>query len=147
MPSIRDLFPDRWLKPHHLAGRSPTVAIEAVTVEPCFNPRSKRNEARLVVQFHAKQLRLILNKTQAVALASLTGDEDYSTWPGHLCQLSAGVAPNGAPTIVITPAPDKPRPVVAEDPDPVLAELHHVKQQARDYLAAEGNAGEEKIPY
>lgn len=110
MPSIRDLWPDRWLKPHHLADHTPTVAVEAVTVVQCFNPRTKRNEAHLVVAFHDKRLRLILNKTQAVALASLTGDENYSTWPGHLCQLSAGVAPNGAPTIVITPAPDKPTP-------------------------------------
>ena len=108
MASIRDLFPDKWLKPHHLAGRTPTVAIEAVTVEQLFDPRARRHGPKIVLTFYGKEKRLPLNKTQAVALATITGEEDYTTWPGHLCQLSAGVAPNGAPTIVITPAPDKP---------------------------------------
>ena len=107
MPSIRNLWPDRWLKPAALQNHTPTVAIEACTVEDCYNPRSRRTEPKLIVQFHDKTLRLILNKTQALALAALADSEDYTEWPGHLCQLSAGIAPNGQSTIVITPAPDK----------------------------------------
>lgn len=138
MPSsIRDIWPDKWLKPAHLQGHTPTVAIEAVTVEDCYNPRSRRSEARLIVAFHNKHLRLILNRTQALALAAITGEEDYSVWPGYLCQLSAGIAPNGQATVVITPAPDKPARLAAEDPDSATAEYAHRAAQALAYLSAE----------
>lgn len=106
MPSIKDLFPDRWLKPEVINGHRPRVAIEAVTVEPLYNPRSKRHEKKLIVKFHAKELRLPLNKTQATALASICKTDDYSLWMGYEVVLSTGKAPNGSDTIVISPLPD-----------------------------------------
>ncbi len=42
-------------------GKRPTV-----TVEPLYNPRSKRHEIRLILAFYKKVLRLPLNKIQAV---------------------------------------------------------------------------------
>lgn len=107
MPSIRELWPDKWLRAEHLQGKRPTVAIEAVSVEPLYNPRSKRHEPKLIVSFYGKSLRLVANKTQATALAAICGSDDYTTWPGYRVVLSAGKAPNGADTIVISPLPDK----------------------------------------
>ena len=72
MPSIKDLFPDKWLRPEHLRGRAVTVAVQGAQVEQLFNPRSRRNEPKLVLEFHGKQLRLPLNKTQAHAMAAIT---------------------------------------------------------------------------
>lgn len=106
MPSIKDIFPDKWLKPEVINGHRPRVAIEAVTVEQLFNPRSKKHEPKLVVRFHKKELRLVCNKTQATALATICKTPDYTLWQGHEVVLSTGKAPNGADTILISPVPD-----------------------------------------
>ena len=106
MPSIKDLWPDRWLRPNIINGHQPRVVIEQVGLERLFNPRTKREEPRLVVKFHKKELRLILNKTQAHALAAICKSDDYSKWGGHEVLLSVTKAPNGADTIVINPVPD-----------------------------------------
>ena len=108
MPSIKDLFPDKWLRPEHLRGRAVTVAVQGAQVEQLFNPRSRRNEPKLVLEFHGKQLRLPLNKTQAHAMAAITKTDDYTQWKGHQCVLSPGIAPNQQPTIQIAPVPEKP---------------------------------------
>jgi hypothetical protein len=60
------------------------------------------------VSFYKKQLRLVCNKTQAEALATITGTDDYSQWIGHQVVLSEGTAPTGQPTIIISPIPDPP---------------------------------------
>ena len=98
MPSIKDLWPDRWLKPAVLQNRTVRVAIAGVSVEPVYNPRTRRQEEHLIVAFHGKELRLIVNKTQAVALAAITRTEDYTAWPSHGIVLSVGKSPNGMDT-------------------------------------------------
>lgn len=103
MPSIKEFWPDRWLKPEHLADRRARVIIETVTVEQLFNPRTRHHEPRLIIAFHAKNLRMVLNRTQATALADITQTDDYTRWVGHEIILSRGTAPNGSPTIVISP--------------------------------------------
>lgn len=110
MPSINDFFPDRWLHAEHLQGKRPRVVVEAINVEALFNPRVKKNEQKLVVAFHGKELRLILNKTQARSLATICKTDDYTKWRGFEVVLSTGKAPNGADTILISPVPDGPTP-------------------------------------
>jgi hypothetical protein len=112
MPSIRDVFPAKWLHADVLGGHRPRVIIEQVEVEKLFNPQTRKHEAKLVVKFHKKALRLILNKTQAFALADICKTDDYDKWAGHEVVISAGRAPNGKGTILISPVPDaSPRPV------------------------------------
>lgn len=106
MPSIKDIWPDKWLRAEHLQGKRPTVAIDSVSVEQLYNPRTKRHETKLIIAFYGKSLRLVCNKTQAMSLATICGSEDYTTWPGHRVVLSTGKAPNGADTILISPVPD-----------------------------------------
>jgi hypothetical protein len=108
MPSIKDVFPDKWLRADVINGHRPRVIIEAVSVERLYNPRAKQHEPRIVVKFHRKDLRLVCNKTQATALATITGSEDYTRWAGFEVVLSTGKAPNGADTILISPVPDAP---------------------------------------
>jgi hypothetical protein len=116
MPSINDFFPDKWLHAEHLQGKRPKVIIDAVNVETLFNPRTKKNEQKLVVAFRGKELRLILNKTQARSLATICKTDDYSKWHGHEVVLSTGKAPNGADTILISPVPDAgPKPTPAPE--------------------------------
>lgn len=110
MPSYKELWPDKWLKAEHLQGRRPTVAVETVVVERLHNPQTRKAEPRLVASFYGKSLRLILNKTQAQSLEAITGTDDYTAWAGHHVVLSAGIAPNGKGTILISPVPDPPKP-------------------------------------
>lgn len=108
MPSIYDIWPSRWLKARDLGDGTARVHIETVTVENLRNPRTNRNEPKLVIGFAGKVKRLVLNKTQAQSIAALSGSDDYTTWPGHACLLSAGIAPNAMPTIVVSPPVDTP---------------------------------------
>jgi hypothetical protein len=105
MTSIKDLYPDKWLRPEHFTGKRPRVFIAAATIEHLFNPRTRRNEPKIVVAFHGKTLRLVCNKTQAHALAAITGSQEIENWQGHEIVLSIATAPNGSPTILITGAP------------------------------------------
>lgn len=131
MTTIKQLFPDRWLRPEHLRNKSHEVAIEAVTVEDLFNPRTRTKEPKIVLAFHAKPLRLPLNKTQAFTLAAITRTQEIEGWVGHQIVLSPGVAPNHSATITLsalakpeTPAPsangtgNNGQPPVAPPPTP-----------------------------
>jgi hypothetical protein len=108
MPSYKDIFPDKWLHADVINGHHPRVVIEHVGVEPIYNPKSKKHESKLVVKFHKKDLRLICNKTQARALATICKTDDFTRWAGHEVVLSTGKAPNGMDTILISPIPDMP---------------------------------------
>lgn len=106
MPSIKDIFPDKWLKAEVINGHRPRVAIEHVGIEKLFNPTSRKYEPKLVVKFHGKELRLVCNKTQAQALATICKSNDYTLWVGYEVVLSSAKAPNGKDTILISPLPD-----------------------------------------
>lgn len=106
MPSIKDLWPEKWLKAEHLiaaSGARPIVGAEIVGagVEQLYNSRSGKNEPRLIVEFRGKDKRLILNKTQAGQIAEIAGAEDYTKWRGVAIRMQAGTAHNGKPTILI----------------------------------------------
>ncbi len=122
MPSYKELFPDKWLHADVINGHRPRVTIEHVGIEQLFNPRTKKNETKLVVKFYKKDLRLICNKTQATALAVICKTEDFTRWPGHEVVLSTGKAPNGADTILISPVPDAPPPTTPADDATTLPE-------------------------
>lgn len=108
MPSIKDLFPDKWLIAEALQGKQPTVEIERTTVEELYNRRSRQDEPCLVVAFKGKKLRLVCNKTQATAIAEIAGTEDYTQWKGAHIRLAEAKAPNGKHTIAISAAPATP---------------------------------------
>ena len=105
MASIHDLF-TYYLRAEHLQGRSVTVHIEAATVDQVFNPRTKRNEPKLLVRFHNKRLALCCNKTQAGRLAAICGSDDFTQWAGHSVTLTPAQAPNGADTIAVSAPPN-----------------------------------------
>ena len=104
--NVNDLFPRKWLAPEDLQGRSVTVTIDSVSLVKVHNPRTQREEHKLCVAFVARRKRMLLNKTQAFALAAAVGSDDTDTWPGCRILLSTGVAPNRQSTLVVGPAPD-----------------------------------------
>lgn len=114
MPSFRDLYPDPWLRADIIGNARLRVAIENVRVEKLFNPTTKKHEDKLVASFHKKEKRLVLNKTQSMALAAICGSDDFTRWKGNEIILSVGKAQNGKDTIVISPVSAQSAPRQAE---------------------------------
>ena len=122
MPSIDDIFPDKWLKACHLIapdGRRPIVAVtvRGAGVEQLHNPKTNQKEPRLIVEFDGKDKRLILNKTQATAIAEIARTKDYTKWRGARLMVQAGIAPNKMDTILILAPTPTPTPTQG-DPNP-----------------------------
>jgi len=106
MASIKDLWPDKWLKAEHLGGRAVVATIAGAVVEELYNPApgKKRMEQKLIVAFEGKKLRLICNKTQALAIAKISDQLDFTQWQVVLAE---AIAPNGKGTIAVSAIPEK----------------------------------------
>jgi hypothetical protein len=78
MPNLNDLFPARYLKAHELQGTSPTVTIAGVMLETMGRNREKKP----VCYFVGKTKGLLLNKTNAQAIAKIAGSENTDQWVG-----------------------------------------------------------------
>jgi hypothetical protein len=115
---VDQLFPSRWLHPEALGGRAVTVTIAKVTLEEINNPTTNRKESKPAVAFKGATKLLLLNKTQALAIARITGRDDTDNWPGCRVTLAADIAPNGKQTIRVSPVPvADPNPVANAGPD------------------------------
>lgn len=82
--NVHELFPSRWLSGHDLNGKPVTVTIKNVTMEEMLTPRGE--ETKPVVWFEKAQKGLVLNKTNALAIAKLHGP-DTETWGGKPVKL------------------------------------------------------------
>jgi hypothetical protein len=106
--NVNDLFPAKWLTPADLKGRSAVVEVEHVTLEDVFNPRTRQGDKKLAIAFKGARKRMLLNKTQAFAFAAACASTESAHWVGCRVQLSVGIAPNKAETIVVSAPPDLP---------------------------------------
>lgn len=111
--TIGELWPSKWLKPEDLK-RPAVVTVASVDWPSIYDPGTKENVIRPALRFAYRKAdgttveldkRLILNKTQALALAKITGTDELDGWTGTAVTLTAGRAHTGAATIVIGPAP------------------------------------------
>lgn len=87
MPSYKQYFQSKWLKPEDLQGRKVTVTIARIEEETFKN--NGVVEAKLVLFFAGKQKGLILNKTKGVMMEKLYG-EDYNGWINHRITMEPG---------------------------------------------------------
>lgn len=110
--TVSDLYPSKYVKPADLQGKPVTVHIAKVSVEELRQFDGTR-ALKVVLTFHKAAKRMILNKTQCLALASITGSERFDAWVGHTITLSPGMAHNGKPTLLISRAL---KPVTTEEP-------------------------------
>ena len=102
--TVSDLFPSKWLKAEDLEGRPRTVRIAEVTIEPLRQPDGTSKPAAIVT-FERATKRLILNKTQATALAAIMGSEVFDDWVGRYVMLKPATAQNGKSTIAVFAPP------------------------------------------
>jgi len=118
---VDQLFPTKWLHPEALNGRAVTVTIARVTLEQVHNPTTNKDETKPAVAFRGATKLLLLNKTQALAIARILGSGETDDWAGKRVTLAAAVAPNGKQTILVTPVADPvpdTNPIPGPDPDP-----------------------------
>ena len=85
--NVHELFPSRWLSGHDLNGKAVTVTIARVTLEDVRTPAGEQ-AVKPCVWFEKAQKGLLLNKTNALAIAKLHGPETDS-WLGKPVTLQA----------------------------------------------------------
>lgn len=93
-----------WLKPEDLLGRAVVAVVEKVVIEEVRTFDGKK-EPKVVVAFQGKTKRLILNKTQAFAMAAAAKTDVFADWKGLAVSLKPAMTRTGKPTIDIGPAP------------------------------------------
>lgn len=102
--TVSELFPSKYLKVEDLQNKAFALTIQTVTLEKVHDTINREDTIKAIVWFDGAQKGLIVNKTQALALASITGTEEFSQWKGAKVHLRPGRSHNGKPTIVITGA-------------------------------------------
>jgi hypothetical protein len=81
--NVNDMFPSKYLKSDDLKGQRVRLQIMSVTIEEVAD-----NEQKPVMRFIGKEKGMVLNKTNALALAVAFG-EDTITWQGREIELLA----------------------------------------------------------
>lgn len=110
--NIHDQFPAKWIEPDDFGNKNFSLEITGCELAEVFNKQTNSKEKKLAVSFKGAKKRLLLNKTQAFAIAEITDSADTEAWRGKSIVLRAGIARNGKPTIVVE-APAVTTPVAA----------------------------------
>lgn len=74
---VDKLFPSKYLKAADLRGRSCQVTILRIAVEKMWGGVDKA-----IAHFHGKSKGMILNRTQAIAIAEIAGSRQTEQWSG-----------------------------------------------------------------
>ncbi len=77
--NVNDIFPSRFLKAHDLGGKPYTLTIKAVSLEDLGHGQEK--ETKLAIAFEKATKMMLLNRTNAMIIASLYGPET-DAWKG-----------------------------------------------------------------
>lgn len=79
------------------------VQIAEAVVRTFHNQMTGEQQRKIVVSFTGHRRLLICNKTQARAISTVLNSDEIETWPGRTIVLSAGVAPGGKSTVLVSP--------------------------------------------
>lgn len=77
--NVNDLFPSKYLKAHDLGGKAYTLTIRTVTLEDVGHGAEK--ESKLAIAFEKATKLMLVNRTNAMIIASLYGPET-DQWKG-----------------------------------------------------------------
>lgn len=130
MPDLESLFPGRFLKGKTLT-EPLTIQIVAVEATLLEGETADDKKVKGVVKYKARtgapgadgkptieQSEMVLNKTNALLLAAITGTRDYAKWPKHLATIAydptirfGGETPGG---IRVVGSPELKAPVTVE---------------------------------
>ena len=118
--TVSELFPSKWLHHDDLNGRTIVLQIKQVTFELLqAHPKTTDKILKGVVDF-GRSKSLVMNQTQANAIADIVGSGNFEDWKGHRVALQPATSHNGRPTIkIINPPHNEPSaPAGDEPPDP-----------------------------
>lgn len=102
--TVSELFPSKWLKAEDLgSGKIVTISSQRIELMKPFAGDVK--EPKLILSFERATKELICTKSQARALADISGTEEFSKWVGLRVRLSPQRLATGKMTIAITSAP------------------------------------------
>jgi hypothetical protein len=118
--NIGTAFPSQYLKAADLQGKEPAVTIERVE----FEPVGQDKQMKPVLYFAGKEKGMVLNKTNAQTILTLTGTEETDDWGGFSVRLYStkvqfegrvvdSIRIKAAPRVA-APAPAKMAPVIQE---------------------------------
>jgi hypothetical protein len=134
MPSFKTAF-GSYLKGEDLQGREVRVVIAKVALEAVKSDSG--TEQKLVAHFVGKDKAMVLNRTNAEAIAAIAGTDDYEQWGGAMCVLyfdptvkmgsktTGGIRIRGARAAAQqrpAPAPPPPPPADEGDDTPITAD-------------------------
>lgn len=102
--TVSELFPSKYLSADDLRGQAYKLTIAAVEFVQ-IHDRYEGDITKAALRFQGAQKLLILNITQARAIAEIAASETFSEWVGKSILLRPGRAHNGKPTIFVDPAP------------------------------------------
>lgn len=106
--TVSDTFPSKWIHADDLNDRTHVLTISQAEVALFPSNPANFNSDKVwkpVLSFQKAEKQLILNKTQATAVAEIVGSEVYADWVGRRITLRPAIARNGKPTIAIAPPP------------------------------------------
>lgn len=102
--NVRTLFPSPWLSPDDLQGKRFELVIAGFEMARVHNTRTNEEEVKPAISFERATKKMILNKTQAFAIAAIAGSDDTAGWVGKRIAVRVGRARNGKPTIIVEAA-------------------------------------------
>ena len=103
--TINEMWPSKWLRAIDL-DKGKIVTITGQRIEMLRQYKSQETAAKLILTFKNGTKELIANKTQARAIAALTGSETFADWPGTKVLLKPKLLPNKKFTIEVCSVPD-----------------------------------------
>lgn len=151
--TLSELYPREWLSAADLGGRRVRVTIAAIEVR-AFRRQSGGEESAVVLSFvaHGKPCarRMVCNRTQARAIAEITGSEVFKAWIGTQIELAPTTAPNGKATIAVLPAAKEKTDGKHADTDTQPEDHARAAGAARgaaaDGVQADGAGAEDRVP-
>jgi hypothetical protein len=137
--TINDAYPSKYLK----AGDLPEEGSQLVTIEKiALEELGRDRDTKPVIYFEELDRGMVCNKTNARAIARVTGSEDFDDWIGRKIALyRAEVEFQGEMVEAIRVK--LPKPVAAKAPAAVSAKKKTVPQRA----TAESEADADEIPF
>lgn len=80
---VSDMFPSKYLAASDLRGREVAVTISRIAHDSMRDPKSGREIRKPVLYFEKKKKGMVLNKTNAFAIAEILTEEDTTQWIGR----------------------------------------------------------------
>jgi hypothetical protein len=116
--NIGTAFPSQYLKAADLQGREPAVTIERLE----FEPVGQDKEIKPVLYFAGKEKGMVLNKTNAETIKTLTGSEETDDWGGFAIRLYSAKVQFQGKTVDSIRIKAAPRQAAPPPPPPVVQE-------------------------